>query len=328
MEALVTTQWGGRTAFVTGATGLLGGWVVQELLSRSAQVVALIRDALPVSYLAAEGLEPRCTVIRGDLADLELLSRALVEYRIDTILHLAAQSQVGIAQRAPFATLEANVRGTYSLLEAARRSAPTARILVASSDKAYGEQASLPYTETAPLAASNPYDASKAAADLLARSYARSFGMPIVVTRCGNLFGGGDFNWDRLIPGTIRSALRGERPVIRSDGTPVRDYLYVRDAALAYVELAERAEDYAGEAFNFSMERPLAVREVVQMISDVLGARVEPVIEDRATGEISRQYLSAEKARRLLGWRPLVSMDDGLRETALWYKGVLAKTPA
>ncbi len=326
LESVVSpADWRERPVLVTGATGLLGGWVVGELLGRGASVVALVRDEVPDSYFALEGHARRTTVVRGELADRALLERVLVDYAIGAIFHLAAQSQVGAARRGPYHTLEANVRGTYTLIEAARIVGGVSAVLVASSDKAYGEHAELPYREDAALRGASPYDVSKAAADLIARAYATSYGLPVVVTRCGNLFGGGDLNWERLVPGTIRSLLRDERPVIRSDGTLVRDYLYVADAAQAYVDVAERASELAGEAFNFSLERPLAVLEVVELVSDAIGRRLAPEIRAEAVGEIPRQYLSAEKARRVLGWRPRVALEDGLRETVRWYRGYLAR---
>lgn len=324
VEGLVS-GWSGRCAYVTGATGLLGGWLVGALLERGANVVALVRDDLPRSYLRSEGHERRCTIVRGSLEDLALAKRVLTEYGIDAIFHLAAQTQVGAAHGAPYAALETNVRGTYTLLEAARMSVDRVRaVVVASSDKAYGDQASLPYTEDMALLGSNLYDASKAAADVLARAYAHSYGLPVVVARCANLFGGGDLNWARLIPGTIRSMLEGERPVIRSDGLMVRDYLYARDAVAAFIALAERAQTLRGEAFNFGLERPLTVIEVVEKIGEAIGTRADPDIRNEARGEIRRQYLSAQRARERLGWRPLVGLEDGLRETVGWYRGWLA----
>jgi len=325
MEGLVSA-WRGRCAYVTGATGLLGGWLVGELLQRGANVVALIRDDVPSSYLRSEGHERRCVTVRGSVEDLSLVRRVLAEYGVDTIFHLAAQTQVGAAHEAPYAALETNVRGTYTLLEAARLGTAQVRaVVVASSDKAYGEQASLPYTEEMPLLGSNLYDASKAAAEVLARAYARAYELPIVVARCANLFGGGDLNWARLIPGTIRAVLQGKRPVIRSDGLMIRDYLYVRDAAMAFVRLAEEASTVTGEAFNFGLERPLTVLEVVEKIGEVTGTRIDPEIRSEARGEIQRQYLSAARARERFGWRPLVGLEDGLRETVAWYRSYFGR---
>jgi CDP-glucose 4,6-dehydratase len=320
----VVSSWHGRSTFITGATGLLGGWLVGELIAAGADVVVLVRDEVPRSYIRNEGLIGRCTVVRGELADLALMERALLEYSVDAVFHLAAQSQVGVAQRGPYPTMEANVRGTYTVLEAVRRTPSVRSVLVASSDKAYGEHEELPYTEDMKLGGRNPYDASKAAADTLALSYASSFELPIVVTRCGNLFGGGDLNWSRLVPGTVRSLLRGEPPVIRSDGTPVRDYLYARDAARAYLSAAERAGELRGEAFNFSLERPVPVAEMVRLVSAAVGTDIEPRILATATGEIPRQYLSSAKARQVLGWRPETTIEAGLRPTVEWYRSYFA----
>lgn len=321
-------SWQGRPVLVSGATGLLGGWIVGELLDRGAEVVALVRDQVPNTYFQQQGYDKRSVVIQGDLCHLLLLERVLVDYEITAVFHLAAQSQVGAARRQPYHAFESNVRGTYTLLDAIRRADPGMTVLVASSDKAYGEQPVLPYTEEMPLLGRNPYDASKAAADLIARAYAHSFGMNVVVTRCGNLFGGGDLNWQRLVPGAIRAALRGERPVIRSDGSPVRDYLYVSDAAAAYVDLATRAEELRGQAFNFSLERPLNVLEMVELVGATLGKRLDPLIRNDALGEIPSQYLSAARARTVLGWTPRVGLEEGLRRTAEWYQAHLRSAGA
>jgi CDP-glucose 4,6-dehydratase len=328
LEGLVAVRdvfWSDRSVLVTGATGLLGGWLSRMLLERGARVIALVRDQVPDSYFAYEGLADRSVVVRGELADLPLIERTLLEYEVTAVFHLGAQSQVGVARRGPYHTLEANVRGTYTVLEAVRRTANVEALVVASSDKAYGEQPALPYTEDMSLLAENPYDASKAAADLLARAYARSYGLPIVVTRCGNLFGGGDLNWSRLVPGTVRSLLREERPVIRSDGTPVRDYLYAFDAAAGCLDAASRARELAGEALNFSLERPLTVLELVDLVIETVGVRLAPDVRNDAVGEIPRQYLSAEKARLLLRWRPQVRLEDGIRETVAWYRDYLRR---
>jgi CDP-glucose 4,6-dehydratase len=251
----------------------------------------------------------------------------LGEYDVRTLLHLAAQSQVGVANRNPVSTFEANIRGTWSILEAARRSASIEQVVIASSDKAYGAQPVLPYDEDMPLLAKNPYDVSKACADLIATTYYNAFGLPVTITRCGNLFGPGDQNWDRLVPGTIRSVLRGERPVIRSDGTMIRDYLYVVDAALAYFRLVEAMADdpdLAGEAFNFSTEVRLNVLELVAQIQEAAGTDLKPDIRATAKNEIDEQFLSAAKAKAVLGWQPRFSMAEALRETVAWYRTALA----
>jgi CDP-glucose 4,6-dehydratase len=257
------------------------------------------------------------------VCDQTLLERALGEYEIDTVIHLAAQTIVGVANRNPVATFQTNIQGTWSLLEACRRSPQVRQIVVASSDKAYGDQEALPYTEEAPLQGRHPYDVSKSCADLIAHTYAHSFGLPVVITRCGNFYGGGDLNWNRIVPGTIRSILRGQRPVIRSDGNYIRDYFYVEDGAAAYMLLAERlAENPAlrGEAFNFSNELQMTVLELVQEILRRMGSALTPEIRCEASNEIRHQYLSAEKARRVLGWRPLFTLDEGLERTIAWYR--------
>jgi CDP-glucose 4,6-dehydratase len=324
--------WRDRPVLVTGATGLLGSAVLEELLARGAAPVCLVRDEVPASRAVQQGLLARASVVRGDLVEYETVLRAINEYECDTILHLGAQTVVGTAARQARSTFEANVRGTWQLLDAARACGGLVeRVVVASSDKAYGEAERLPYTEETPLRGRFPYDVSKSCADLIAFSYAESYGLPVSVTRCGNLFGPGDLNWNRLVPGTIRSALRGERPIIRSDGRFVRDYFFVRDAALAYLELAERMPDPAatGEAFNFGAEQPLSVLELVEKVLAMADAsHLEPRILDEASREILRQHLDCTKARRVLGWKPRFSLEEGLRETIAWYRAWLGAEPS
>lgn len=319
--------WVDRPVFVTGATGLLGSWLTSELVALGANVVVLVRDWVPESEFFQNGSFANVTVIRGELTDLELVERIINEYEITTIFHLAAQTIVGTANRSPISTFESNIRGTWCLLEASRRSPLVKQIVVASSDKAYGSHDELPYTEDAPLRGLHPYDVSKSCADLIAQSYAHSYGSPLCVTRCGNLFGGGDLNWNRLIPGTIRSVIRGESPVIRSDGTFVRDYFYVEDAARAYIKLAEMmAADASvvGHAFNFSNEIQLNVLDLTKKILSLMGREdLAPTILNQANNEIRHQYLSAEKARSMLGWQPDFSLEDGLRRTIAWYEKFL-----
>jgi CDP-glucose 4,6-dehydratase len=316
--------WSRRTVFLTGGTGLLGSWLAAELLDRGATVVCLVRDWVPDSESVVAGTLQQCRLVHGALEDYQLILRALNEYEIDTVLHAGAQTIVGTASRSPLSTFESNIKGTWTLLEAARQcSSRIERVIVASSDKAYGEHERLPYTEDAPLLGRYPYDVSKACADLVSQSYYHSFGVPVTVTRCGNLYGGGDLNFNRLIPGTIRSALRDERPVIRSDGTYVRDYFYVRDAAEAYLQLAERVpgDGITGEAFNFGTETPLSVTEMAQAVLGVMGkTHLSLDIRAEATNEIPRQYLDCAKARTRLGWRPERTLDAALRETVEWYE--------
>lgn len=319
--------WRDRPVFVTGATGLLGSWLTRSLVALNANVVALIRDWVPESELFQSGAFEKVTVIRGDLANVELIERVLNEYEVSTVFHLAAQTIVGTANRNPLSTFESNIRGTWCVLEAARASSLVRQIVVASSDKAYGSHDELPYKEGDPLRGVHPYDVSKSCADLIAQSYAHSFGLPVCVTRCGNLYGGGDLNWNRLIPGTIRSALRNESPIIRSDGTFIRDYFYVEDAVDAYLMLAEKMAsraDLMGNAFNFSNEVQINVLDLTQKILDLMDRHdLVPTILDETSNEIEHQYLNAEKARTVLGWRADNSLDVGLQRTIEWYSAFL-----
>jgi len=319
--------WQERPVLVTGATGLLGSWLTRELLNRGAFVVALIRDWLPESELFRSGDLARVCVVRGDVRDQETIERAIGEYEIDSVFHLAAQAIVGTANRNQISTFETNIRGTWSVLEACRRSPLVKQIVVASSDKAYGSHEQLPYSEEAALQGRHPYDVSKSCADLVARSYATTYGLPVCVTRCGNLYGGGDLNWNRIVPSTIRSAMNGEAPIIRSDGSYIRDYFYVEDGALAYLTLAEQLaanRDIAGEAFNFSNEIQVTVLQLAKVILRLTG-REDLALDVRgeASNEITHQYLSAAKARSLLGWQPRYSLEEGLTRTILWYRDFL-----
>lgn len=319
--------WNGRSVFVTGASGFLGGWTVRRLLEVGAEVIALVRDEVPRSMLAGDGDARRVTAVRGSLEDRELVRRAMGEYEVDTVFHLAAQPIVGVAKRDPVSTFRANVEGTWNVLEGARQCA-VRQVVVASSDKAYGASDLLPYTEEHPLQGRYPYDVSKSCADLIAQSYHATYGMAVSVVRCANLFGGGDLNYNRAIPGAIRATLDGERFVVRSDGRFVRDFLYVRDAADAYLHLAEALADGAPQGpYNFSLEVKLTVLDVVGQILEIMGrSDLEPVILNQASGEIREQYMSCDRARNLLGWSPAYSMEDGLRETVGWYREHLRST--
>jgi CDP-glucose 4,6-dehydratase len=320
--------WRDRPTLVTGATGLVGGWLVQRLLSLGADVVCLVRDHVPRCMLYRSGDVDRVKIAHGDVVDQTLIERVLGEYEIDTVIHMAAQTIVGIANRNPVSTFDSNIRGTWSLLEACRRSPQVKQIVLASSDKAYGSQPTLPYDETAPLQGRHPYDVSKSCADLIAQTYAHTYDLPVAVTRCGNFYGGGDLNWNRIVPGTIRSILRGQRPIIRSDGKFIRDYFYVEDGAAAYTMLAERlAADraLAGEGFNFSIELQVSVLDLTQRILKLMQSDLQPDIRNEASGEIRDQYLSAEKAKRVLGWQASHSLDDGLARTIDWYRDFLGE---
>ncbi len=316
--------WKDRSVFVTGATGLLGSALVADLLAQGAKPVCLVRDWVPGSALVVTGNLNKCTCVTGDLQDLELLTRAINEHEVDTVFHLGAQTIVGTASRSPISTFESNIRGTWNILEACRRGGGLVeRIIVASSDKAYGEHDILPYQEDAALQGRFPYDVSKSCADLISISYHQTYGLPICITRCGNLYGGGDLNFNRLVPGTIVSAMNDEAPVIRSDGKFLRDYFYVLDAVKAYLCLAEAMprEDICGEAFNFGNDEPLDVLQMVQRILKVMGKEeLEPIVENQASHEIRRQFLDCAKAHRLLGWSPERSLDQALAETVAWYQ--------
>lgn len=314
--------WRDRPVLVTGCTGLLGSWLTQALVEAKADVVGLIRDDVPQSQLVRSGIIHRIRVARGDVTDYATMERVLNEYEIDTVFHLAAQTIVGIANRAPLSTFETNVRGTWTTLEAARRSPTVKRILLASSDKAYGTQPTLPYTEDMPLHGEHPYDVSKSAADLIAQMYAKTYDLPIAITRCANLYGGGDLNWNRLIPGTIRSALQGQAPVIRSDGTFVRDYLYVRDAVRAYMMLAQALDrpEIRGQAFNCSTDEPVSVLEMTRLILRLSPhPRLEPIVLNEVKNEIKDQYLNSAKLHNALGWQPAWSREAAMVETMAWY---------
>lgn len=321
--------WRDRSVFVTGATGLVGSHLVPRLVAAGADVVCLVRDWVPQSQLVRSAAIDSVRIVHGDVCDQQLLERVLGEYEVQTVFHLAAQTIVGIANRNPISTFEANIGGTWKLLEACRRSPKIEQIVVASSDKAYGACSDLPYTEETPLAGRHPYDVSKSCSDLIAQSYAETYSLPVTVTRCGNFYGPGDLNFNRIIPGTIRSTLRKERPVIRSDGQFIRDYFHVEDGAAAYMLLAEKMRydhSLAGQAFNFSNEIQVTVIELVRKILNLMQSPLEPEILGQASNEIRHQYLNAEKARRVLGWNPLFTFDHGLMETILWYTNFLNQT--
>jgi CDP-glucose 4,6-dehydratase len=312
-----------HSAFVTGAYGLLGTWLVRALVRDGVEVTVLRRDATPRSALVLESLEAQVNVVTGDLVGAGVVERALGEYEVDSVFHLAAQTIVGTANRSPASTWDTNLRGTWTVLEACRLH-PVARVVVAASDKAYGQHAELPYREDFALQPRYPYDVSKAATDLIARSYWHTYELPVATTRFANLYGGGDTNRSRLVPEAIDAALAGRRPVIRSDGTPERDFLYVEDAVAAYLQIAAAldGDGARGEAFNAGGGEPHAVREVVERICAIAGTDVQPDIRGTGTpaGEIDRQYVDTTKLRELTGWQPEVGLEEGLRRTVTWYR--------
>jgi CDP-glucose 4,6-dehydratase len=324
---LTRNFWQDRPVLITGATGLVGAWLTRRLVEAGADVVCLVRDWVPQSELVRSGTVDKVKTVRGDICDRDLLERTIGEYETGTVIHLAAQTIVGIANRNPVSTFESNIQGTWNLLEACRRSPGVRSIVIASSDKAYGDQEILPYGEDTPLQGRHPYDVSKSCADLISQTYAQTYGLPVAVTRCGNFYGGGDLNWNRIVPGTVRSVLRGEQPVIRSDGQYVRDYFYVEDGAAAYMLLAEQLHcrpDLHGLAFNFSIESEVTVLGLVRKILRAMDSNVEPKILNEASNEIRRQYLSAKRARTMLKWSPLFTLDEGIERTVSWYREFLA----
>ncbi|PLS07025.1 GDP-mannose 4,6-dehydratase [Bacillus halotolerans] len=313
--------WKNKNVFVTGCTGLLGSYLVKELIEQGANVTGLVRDHVPQSNLYQGEHVKKMNIVQGALEDLPVIERALGEYEIDTVFHLAAQAIVGVANRNPVSTFEANILGTWNVLEACRKHPLIKRVIVASSDKAYGDQENLPYDEDMPLQGKHPYDVSKSCADLISHTYFHTYGLPVCITRCGNLYGGGDLNFNRIIPQTIQLVLNGEAPEIRSDGTFVRDYFYIEDAVQAYLLLAEKMEEHnlAGEAFNFSNENQLTVLELVEKILKKMNSNLKPKVLNQGSNEIKHQYLSAEKARKLLNWTPAYTIDEGLEKTIAWY---------
>lgn len=326
---MITDFWKDRNTFITGATGLLGSWLVRKLKDKGANITCLIRDWVPSSLLVQSGTIDEVKVVRGELEDFHVALRSINEYEIETVFHLGAQTIVGTASRSALSTFEANIKGTWNVLEASRQcSKLVKRVIVASSDKAYGVHEKLPYTEDAPLKGLYPYDVSKSCSDLIAASYFHSFGLPVGITRCGNLYGGGDLNFNRIIPGTIKSVLLNHQPIIRSDGKFVRDYFYVEDAVDAYIHLAEHLEspELHGEAFNFGTETPLNVIDLVNRILKLMDRTdLGPLIFNETSNEIRKQYLDCTKARKRLNWKANFPLDDGLRKTIEWYQQVITR---
>lgn len=312
-----------KRVLITGATGLIGPWLLDSLIKQHADVICLIRDTVPESRFYMEKMHEKVVCARGDISVYSDVERIINEHEPEIVFHLGAQAIVGTANRSPIGTFESNIKGTWNVLEACRiHDSLVKSVVVASSDKAYGEQKKLPYTEDSPLIPSNPYDVSKSCADMLSQSYGKTYNMPVSISRCGNFFGGGDLNFNRIVPGTIKSAHHDEQPVIRSDGTYVRDYIYVKDAVTAYEILAKQTEEkkFVGEAFNFSNEIQLTVLEMVEKILKMCGKeKLKPIIQNKASGEIRAQHLDASKARKILGWKSEWGIDEGLKETVKWY---------
>jgi CDP-glucose 4,6-dehydratase len=320
--------WRDRNVLITGATGFLGVWLTRRLLEREANIVALVRDMVPQSPFFLDGLDERAVTLRGAVEDSATVERALHEYEIDAVFHLAAQAIVGVANRDPVRTFEANIQGTWCVLDACRRHGDVSRVVIASSDKAYGDHDDLPYDETFALQGRHPYDVSKSCADLIATAYHHTYDLPVCITRCGNLFGPGDLNFSRIVPGTIRSVLDGERPIIRSDGSPIRDYVHVTDISLGYLALAEQMDDpeVRGKAFNFGTGEPKTVLDLTNTILRAAGREdMEPIILDEVRGEIRHQYLSNERAVAMLGWTPGAAVEQRLEETIEWYREYFKK---
>lgn len=321
--------WTNRNVFVTGATGFIGAQLTRLLLEQGARVVCLQRDGVRANALDVFALRRRTTVIQGALEDYALLERILNEYEIEAVFHLGAQAIVGAANRSPLSTFETNIRGSYFLLEACRVTKTVKRVVVASSDKAYGTHERLPYTEDDALNGLFPYDASKVCTDVLARSYAHSYGLPVTVTRFANVYGPGDMNLSRIVPGTILSVLRNEAPIIRSDGTPIREFVYVDDVARGYLALAEQIEAAQGEAFNFGTGEQVQMLDLANRIIRLAGKEGEltphVLLQSKIAGEIDAQYLSAAKVESRLGWNAEVSLDEGLARTIAWYRGHLSE---
>ena len=319
-------NWKDRNVFVTGGNGFVGSWLVSDLVKKEANVTCIVRDPVKGSNLEFIGAADQVNTVKGTIEDYNAVEKAMKETGAEVCFHLAAQAIVGVANKSPLPTFETNIKGTWNVLEACRQLG-VKRTIVASSDKAYGEHEKLPYKEDFCLNGLTPYEASKSCADLLARAYAKTYGLPVAVTRCGNIYGGGDLNWNRIIPGTIKAVLNNESPIIRSDGTPIRDYIYVLDVVAAYLVAAEQLdkEEVAGKAFNFGTEQPLSVLELAKRIIAAAGKNLEPQILNEAKNELQEQYLDWAKAKKVLGWQPQFGLDDGLRETIQWYREFFSK---
>lgn len=326
MSMNMNFNWKGANVLITGATGFVGTWLAKDLIERGANVIAFVRDEIPNMPLRTMGIYSKLgAVANGDIISYDSVKRVFSEYEIDTCFHLAAQTIVGVANQSPTFTFDINIKGTWNILEAARTSATLKRLVIASTDKVYGEPIKLPITEDHPLLAAYPYDASKACAELLARTYFKTYGLPLAITRCCNIYGGGDLNFSRIVPGTIRSIIFNQNPIIRSDGTPVRDFIYLKDATDAYIVLAENIGKAGvnGDAFNLGSNAPINMLDLTKKIIQVSGRmQLKPDVQGtkKPNAEIDRQYLSSEKAKRVLGWQPRINLETGLKETIKWYE--------
>jgi CDP-glucose 4,6-dehydratase len=318
------SDWKTSSVLVTGGTGLVGSWLIERLLREGANVSCLVLDSDPGSALMRSGNINKVSIINGNLSDIDVVSRAVNHQACDTIFHLGAQTIVGTALQDPLNTFNSNIQGTWNVLEVARRSnGLVKRLVVASSDKAYGNSKVLPYTEDMHLHGNGPYDVSKSATDLLAQSYGKTYNLPIAVARCGNIYGGGDLNWSRIVPGTIKSLLANNTPIIRSNGKYLRDYIHVEDIVDAYMHTAESVEKLSlkGEAFNFSRNEPLSVLEIYEEISKATVKNVvKPKILNSSQNEIIDQYLDSSKAKKILGWKSKINLQVGLEKTVAWYR--------
>jgi CDP-glucose 4,6-dehydratase len=319
--------WSDKRVLVTGATGMVGSWLTRWLVEAGAYTVALVSDMDPQTELVRSGFINRINVMNGRLENYDDVERAINNHEVDTVFHLGAQPIVGAAHRSPRHTFESNIQGTWNILDACRVVSPLVkRIVVASSDKAYGTQPNLPYTEDMSMNGDHPYEVSKSCTDLISVTYARTYGLPVTIARCGNIYGGGDLNWNRIVPGTFRSLIRKEQPILRSDGTFVRDYLHVDDIVSAYLLLGEHTDkpEFIGQGFNFSDESPLTVMDIYKAICSAAGQpNTAPSILNSAVGEIKDQFLDSTKAHNLLGWHAQVSLADGLAKSYDWYVALL-----
>ncbi len=327
MGSMGMNFWKDKKVFITGADGFIGGWIAKTLIEKEANVTVVIRDTKREDSLDLHNIRKKVNIVKGDIVDYPLMQRIMNEYSIQYVFHLAAQPLVEIATRSPLSTFESNIKGTWNILESARLTKTVEGVIVASSDKAYGNQEKLPYSEDQPLQGIYPYDASKVCTDVLTRSYFISFGLPVIVTRNANTYGGGDLNFGRMIPGAIISSLQGKEMNIRSDGTPERDFIYIIDVVNSYLSLAEniKNKNVVGNAFNTGSGNPIQVIDLFKLVTKLTGNKIEPKVLGEATNEIDKQYLSTEKIKKTIGWKAKYTLEEGLKETIEWYRNYLVK---